>query len=444
MRSSLFLGAVLSVILLFCADSFASVINVNVRDIKTSSGVRYWFLEEKTFPVVSISVAFKNSGYLYDPNDKQGLAVLASSIILQGAVDSEGVSISKKLQNMGISMNFSADGENAYISLKTLSENLDDALVMLRQCLFNTSIDQKVFLTEKERQKSEVRRALNEPANLASETLKSLVFKDHPYANVSFGTLQTVDSISLQDVQSYIDNTFDLDKMVIGVVGNVDEEHLSEALDMTFANFKRGQNKNEVKNIAPALGLRGYVKYDSAQSVVVFSGNGISQDDPNYKVAQVLVNALGGTALSSVLMKELRENLGITYHVGSQLYTFGNYGVFSGILYTDGVTARKGIDALLKTIKEVSNNGLDNTSFEISKSDIVNSFIFSFLNSSSIAGVLREFQLLDMDVDYINNYTAEYESISKEDVDKFAKEFLSDLSIVEVGSKNNIDAEASV
>ena len=443
MRSSLFFGVVLSVMLLFSTDSFAAVINVNVRDVKTSSGVRYWFLEERTFPAVSISVAFKDSGYLYDPHDKQGLAALASSIILHGAVDNEGVNISKKLQNMGISMNFSADGENAYISLKTLSENLDDALVMLRQCLLNASIDQKIFLAEKERQKSEVRRALNEPANLATGTLKSLIFKDHPYSNVSLGTLESVDSISLQDVQSYIGNTFDLDKMVIGIVGDIDEEHLSEALDMTFADFKRGQNKNKIENIAPALGMRGYVKYDSAQSVVVFSGNSISQDDPNYKVAQVLVNALGGTALSSVLMKELRENLGITYHVSSQLHTLGNYGLFSGILYTDGVTARRGIDALSRTIKEVSDNGLDDVSFEIAKSDIINGFIFSFLNSSSIAAVLREFQLLDMDVDYINSYTAEYESISREDVNKFAKEFLGDLSIVEVGNKNNIGEKIS-
>ncbi|MDD9362252.1 MAG: insulinase family protein, partial [Anaplasma sp.] len=134
-----------------------------------------------------------------------------------------------------------------------------------------------------------------------------------------------------------------LDKVVIGVVGNASEENVSRMLDKALARLGRGQNSKVIGDAVLNIGLRGYVAYDSPQSVIVFAAKSIPRKDPKYHVAEILSSALGGMGLSSVLMQEIREKLGITYHVSSGLYNVEGASLFEGILFTDKETARKGV-----------------------------------------------------------------------------------------------------
>ncbi|MDB1135327.1 M16 family metallopeptidase [Candidatus Anaplasma sp. TIGMIC] len=428
------------VILSTGSHCFARGLDVNVQDVVTSQGNKYWHIQEDTLPMVAVTMAFKNSGSLYDPVSKKGLAALVSSVIARGTVAKDGESIAKKLQGRGVTLDVYADGDNIYVSIKTLAENLDFALSAVGSSLIYASIDEAVFNVEKEKQKADIRGSAMEPTVLASEMLDKIMFGDDPHAYPVQGTIPTVESIMLEDVESYRRENFDLDKMVIGVTGNVSKEVLSDILDRSFAGIPRGQNTKEIQSAHPKLGLRGYVKYSAPQSVIVFATKGVSYKDPKYHVAEVLNNALGGIGLSSVLMQELRQRMGITYNVSSSLRHGGGADLLQGALFTDSTTAKEGVKALLKTINSVKEKGLDEKSFKIAKADLINSFVFAFLKRSSVAAELVQLQLRGLGVDYIRNYSSIYDSVTLRDVNEFAKDFFGDFTIVEVGSRNNIGA----
>ena len=414
-------------------------IDIDINDAVTKGGIKYWYVHEKTLPMVSIAMAFQNSGSLYDPVGKKGLATLATSVVERGATR-DGLKLSEQLRKKGIVLDLSVDGDNTYVTLQTLAENLELALSVVGDCLSDAGIDKGVFEIEKEHLKYDSNINGNTPQQQASDMMDRIVFGDQPHAYPIKGTPDTVENLTLEDIENYRRENFDLDKMFMGVVGDVSQEFLSEVLDKAFSKINRGQNAKLPIEGVPNIGSRGYVKYDSPQSVVAFASKAIAQDDPKYHMAQILDRALGGIGLSSVLMKELREKLGITYSVSSSLQHFGGTSLFSSVLFTDSNTAKEGVEAFLSTIERVRENGLDERSFQIAKANIESAFLFSFLRTSDVAEKLVRLQLRGLGTDYIRKYNSEYESVTLQDVNEFAKNFFGDFSIVEVGVKNNIGA----
>ncbi|KJV64967.1 peptidase M16 inactive domain protein [Anaplasma phagocytophilum str. ApMUC09] len=439
MRNKLFGHVLFFISVLFWGTHcFASDMKIDIRDVKTSAGIGYWYKQKEGLPLVSMTMAFKNAGFIYDPIDKKGLALLATSLISRGTTK-DGESIAKLFQEKGIIFHVSVDSDNAYVTLKTLSENLDFALGLIGEVLVDSPIDEEVFVIEKERQKSDIRRDASDPGQLAHNMLNKVVFGDQPHAYDASGTLDALEGVTIEDVENYRRENFDLDKLVIGVVGNASEEDVSRMLDGALARLGRGQNSKVIGDAVLNIGLRGYVAYDSPQSVIVFAANSIPRKDPKYHVAEVLSSALGGMGLSSVLMQELREKLGITYNVRSGLYNVEGASLFQGILFTDKTTARKGVEAFLRTVQSVKEKGLDKRALEIARAKLVSSTLFSLSRTSSMSQVLVYLQLHGFSAD-IHNYSARYESVTLEEVNEFAKNFLGDFTIVEVGAENNIDA----
>ena len=54
-------------VFIFSTEAWATT----VKEIKTPGGFTAWLVEEHTQPLVSVSIAFKNSGTAYDENGKE-------------------------------------------------------------------------------------------------------------------------------------------------------------------------------------------------------------------------------------------------------------------------------------------------------------------------------------------------------------------------------------
>ncbi|MGN7678206.1 MAG: M16 family metallopeptidase, partial [Anaplasma sp.] len=367
--------------LLVGTECLADKAHVDVRDASTKGGINYWYVEEHGLPIVSVSVAFKKAGAAYDPQGKSGLAYLASTL-LPWIEMSEGKSVTQKLGEKGIDLSVSVDLENVYISLKTLSHNLDEALGALGYCLSDLEIGEGIFERAKERQKAEARQSATEPSDLAAYGIARVLFGDHPYGRPVRGMIGEIEGITIEDVLLHRKESFDLDQLVIGVVGDVDVKSLSDMLDKRLSRLGRGQNKKVIDQVDIRFGQKGYIKYEAPQSVVMFSGKGVPLNDPRYHAMQLLNNALGGDiAISSVLMRELRKKLGITYHVSSFLFNEGPADLLCGVLYTDNSTAKQGVEGLVRVINDIKTHGLDEQLFNVAKADIQNSLVLSLLDT---------------------------------------------------------------
>ncbi|XGA08585.1 MAG: pitrilysin family protein [Wolbachia endosymbiont of Xenopsylla cheopis] len=431
----------LFLLLFFCTGFHTGDVNIKVEEITTNNNFKFLFVENHDLPVVSLDITFKNSGYAYDNQEKQGLAAFTSAFLHEGAGSNSALEFAKKLENKGIKLFSDVSKEYFHVHLKTLSENLPDAMSLLSDYLLRSNFDDNGFNRTKEMQAVLIKKLKNDPKFVAKSGLRKLLFGKHPYANAEYGSLDTIKNITQDDVLQYVKRNFNQEKMVISVVGSVNSKELSELIDNYLLQLptKTEEPARRVENANLNLGKNGHAFMDIPQSVVFFGQEGIAIDDPNYYKVYLLNYTLGGMSLNSMLMHELRDKLGITYHISTFLDTNEHSNILSGILYTDNSTAAQAISAIKQVFNEIKEKGISGQLFEDAKTNIINSFIFSLSNNDNVIHYLTKMQLHNFKADYINNYINSFEKITLKDVNNITHSSLSadNLSFFEVSKKNS-------
>ncbi|WP_265042542.1 M16 family metallopeptidase [Wolbachia endosymbiont (group A) of Sphecodes monilicornis] len=411
--------------------------NLNIEEVTTRKGFKFLFVENHDLPKVSLNISFKDAGYVYENAEKQGLTWFTSLIIQEGAGKNDAKDFAKKLEDKGISLNFIADLEAFRVSLNTLSDNLEEAISLLSDTIMRPKVDPEGLNRVFEKAKVDFNNLEKNPGFVAVEELNTLLFKKHPYSKSMYGTLDTRVSITRDDVLTYIKRNFAKDNIVISVAGCAKKEEIITLLDKYLSKLpsKRSKvRKIPVKNdFGPAESKNIFM--DIPQSVILFAQKGIAYEDPDYYNAQVLVNALGGMGLNSVLMKELRQNLGITYGISASMasYTHGN--IIAGGLSTDSSTASQSISAIRDTLSRIKKKGIDEQLFKDAKIGLVNNLVLRLSNNINTAMLLDDMQINDRDVNRINNYANVINDVKLEKVNELASSLLEpeNLFFVQVG-----------
>ncbi|MDE5061353.1 MULTISPECIES: M16 family metallopeptidase [Wolbachia] len=411
--------------------------NLNIEEVTTRKGFKFLFVESYDLPKVSINISFKDAGYVYENSEKQGLGWFTSLIIQEGAGKNDARDFAKKLEDKGISLNFIAGLEAFRVSLNTLSENLEDAISLLSDAIIRPKVDSEGLNRVFEKAKVDFNNLEKNPFFVAGEELNTLLFKKHPYSRSKYGTVDTIMSITRDDVLTYIKRNFTKDNIVISVAGCAKKEEIITLLDKYLSKLpsKRSKvRKIPVKNdFGPAENKNIFM--DIPQSVILFAQKGIAYEDPDYYNAQVLINALGSMGLNSILMKELRQNSGITYGVYASIILNKHGNIMIGSLSTDSSTASQSISAVKDTFSRIKKEGIDEQLFRDTKISMVNSYVFSMFNNNNIVAKLNNIQTNNRDINHINDFVSYINDVKLEKVNELASSLLEpeNLFFVEVG-----------
>ena len=424
--------------------AYADNVNLDIKKASTKSNVQYLYVEHHDLPAISLKFAFKKAGYAYDTSNKQGLAHFTSQILQKGSKNTNELDFIKQLEGKGIVLKFDVDQDNFYIFLKTLSENLEEALSLLSDCILNPITDPKIFNRVKDEKIANIKALYASPTFIAASELTHAIFKGHPYSNNVHGTLHTINNISPEDIPLYIKNSFDINQVAISATGDIDTVKLSDLLDKyLLSNLPSGNNKNTIPDITVNKEQKLlYVHRDIPQSIIMFATDTVPYNDKEYYASNLFNTILGGLSLNSILMTELRDKLGLTYHSESSLQNMDHSNALVGIITTDNTTVTKCISVLTDTLENIKKQGIDKTIFSTAKSSIMNSFILSLLSNDNITNILLDLQLHGLDSSYINQYNSNYEAITVKDVNKIAQKILSsELVMIEVGKNNNLNGK---
>ncbi|WMT84241.1 insulinase family protein [Wolbachia endosymbiont of Listronotus oregonensis] len=411
--------------------------NLNIEEVTTRKGFKFLFVENHDLPKISLNISFKDAGYAYENVEKQGLTWFTSLIIQEGAGKNDAKDFAKRLEDKGISLNFIAGLEAFRVSLDALSENLEEGISLLSDAIMRPKVDPEGLNRVFEKAKVDFNNLEKNPFFVAGKELNTLLFKKHPYSKSEYGTLDTVMSITRDDVLTYIKRNFAKDNIVISVAGCAKKEEIITLLDKYLSKLpsKRSKvRKIPVKNdFGPAENKNIFM--DIPQSVIFFAQKGIAYEDPDYYNAQVLINALGSMGLNSILMKELRQNLGITYGVYASIILNKHGNIMIGSLSTDSSTASQSISAVKDTFSRIKKEGIDEQLFRDTKISMVNSYVFSMFNNNNIVAKLNNIQTNNRDINHINDFVSYINDVKLEKVNELASSLLEpeNLFFVEVG-----------
>jgi zinc protease len=413
--------------------------------IVSPRGIVAWLVQEPSIPLISVEFAFRG-GASQDPAAKPGVAALATSLLDEGAGEIDSKTFHERVEAKAIEMNFTATRDYVAGSLRTLTDNQDEAFDLLRLALTAPRFEAEDVERIRDQTLSGLRRATTSPNELASQRWWSIAFPDHPYGRPVRGTLESVPAITAEDLRAYVRSQFARDNLKLAIVGNIDAATAGTLIDRVFGSLPAKAELTPIVAAAPqGLGQKINIDLDVAQSVLMIGGAGIARNDPDFMAAFVLNHVLGGSAFSSRLYKEVREARGLAYSVYSAVMPLDYAALFMSGTATRSDRAAETLSVMEAEIRKLAETGPTEEEVTKAKSFLTGSYALRFDTSVKIAEQLVQIQLDDLGIDYIDRRNSLIEAVTLADVKRVATRLLDhSMLIAVVGRAQPIPATAAV
>ena len=413
----------------------APALATTIERVVSPGGIEAWLVHEPAVPMIAIDFAFVG-GAAQDAPGKGGTASLVASLLDEGAGDLDAKTFHARLERKAIELGFQAERDTLRGTLRTLTENKDEAFEYLRLAVTQPRFDQSDVEVIRAQILSMLRRATTSPTDIANLRWWQVAFADHPYGRPVNGTLESVPTVTIADLKDYTHRVLARGNLKVAVVGDIDAETVKVMLDRVFGGLPAQPELKPVPNVSPqGLGRRIVVKVDVPQAVLAFGGPGIARKDPDFMAAYIVNHILGGGAFSSRLYQEVREKRGLAYSVYDSLVWLNHSALFLGGTATRADRAGETLDVIDKEIHRLADDGPTADELAKAKAYLNGSFVLNLDTSSKIAALLVQLQLDGLGIDYFTRRPEMINGVTLEDARRVAKRMLDSGMLVTVAGR---------
>jgi zinc protease len=419
--------------LLILMPSFAHA--VVIERVVSPSGIEAWLVREPAVPLIALNFSFAG-GASQDTNEKAGAASLAANMLDEGAGDLDSRAFHERLERRAIEMNFSVGRDFTYGSLRTLNDNRDEAIELLRLAINAPRFDTEPLERVRGQVLSVLRRASTDPNSLASRRWWAAAYPGHPYGRESRGTLDSVPRIVADDLRDFTRRVFTRDGLKIAIVGDIDAKAAGEMIDRIFGSLPAKGDLRPVPDVAMSgLGTRSVIDVDVPQAVVMFGAPGLARSDKDFMAGYMANHILGGGTFSSRLYNEVREKRGLAYGVSQSLVWFKHSAVVIGGTQVRADRTGDALSIIEQEVKRMGEAGPTAEELAKAKSYLKGSYILGLDTSTKIASQLIQIQNDNLGMDYMTRRDALIDAVTLDDVKRVSKRLFSQGLLVTIAGK---------
>ena len=401
-----------------------------IERIVTPAGIEIWLVRDRNLPMISLEFAFLG-GASQDPADKPGVANFVASLLDEGAGDLDAATFHERLEERAISLAFGAKRDNLRGSIRTLTENRDQAFELLRLSLTAPRFEGQELERIRAAVLAQLRRRSTNPSDIAADRWFARAFPGHPYGRPIQGTLESAAEIAVDDLRAYVRRMLARSNLKIAAVGDIDAAELAVLVDRTFASLPARSDPVPVADVEPrGLGTSETIELKVPQTVITFGSIGLKRADPDFIPAFVLNHVLGGGGFESRLFREVRERRGLAYSVYSYLAPYEHTGLFLGGVSTRNDRAAETLEIIVAEIKRIAADGPTADELEKTKRFLIGSYPLRFDTSGKITANLLDIQIENLGIDYIDKRNALIEAVTFEDIRRAARRFLAEVKLL--------------
>ena len=208
-----------------------------IEEFTMENGMKVTFVHKANLPIVQMYFSI-NSGSIYDPKNKSGLAYLTSLLVDEGAGGLNTMDLDKEMEKLGSILNISTDHDSVFLSLTCIEEHFPRTLELGSKILTDPHFNQADFEREKNRHTTKIVQSLDDPSFVASTCFSKTLFKNSQYSRTTLGTQETVENITNEDVRNFYNKFFVPNNINLIVVGSISRQKLSDELIKNFSDWK--------------------------------------------------------------------------------------------------------------------------------------------------------------------------------------------------------------
>ncbi|WP_113912176.1 M16 family metallopeptidase [Pelagivirga dicentrarchi] len=415
---------------------------IDVQDLTTPDGINLWLVEDHTIPFVALEMRFRGGASLDQPG-KRGATNLMTGLLEEGAGDMDSREFARRAEALAANFSYNVGDDMLSVSARFLTENRDQAVALLRESLVNPAFNQKSIDRVRAQVNSIIESDMKDPRAIVSRRFDAQTFGDHPYATSKDGTLDSVASLTRDDLIAAHRAALVRDRLYVAAVGDITADQLT-ALVADLTDGLPATSDIDLPGAADTdlPGGITVIDFPTPQSVVTFAQPGIDRDDPDFFAAYLLNQILGGGGFESRLMQEVREKRGLTYGVYSYLVDRDNAQLWMGQVASANDRVAQAIEVIQDEWQKMRDNGVTAQELEDAKTYMTGAYPLRFDGNAPIANIAVEMQVEGLPTDYIATRNDKVNAVTLEQINRVARELLdpSKLTFVVAGKPEGVGA----
>jgi len=359
-----------------------------------------------------------------------GITHLLEHMLFKGTKSMRVGEIEKRIKGFGGAINGFTSHDYTGYRIVILKEHFNETLTMLKEILFDSSLDAGELEREKDVILKEIRMNRDEPSKYVLQLLWSTAYRAHPYHNPIIGYEEIFNKLTRNDLIKYYKRMYVPSNIVLGIAGDVDSK---SAYIKVYDIFKNVQRKSFLEVEKPKeprqISKRIFQKREDVKlAYFAYGFQGVSIFSKDMFALDVLSIILGEGA-SSRLNQSLYRDKELVYSLGSWNYTPKDPGIFiiSGLAEPEKLQDAE--DAIWAEIEKIKEEGIDEDELTKAKNGVLAGYISSRQTVTGQASDVASSEFITGDYDFSQKYVDGINSLSSDDIEELAFKYLSDKNV---------------
>lgn len=387
--------------------------------------------------VVAISIYAKGGGFL---EKIPGTADIMSALMLKGTKNYSSLELAQVLEENGIKISPSASSDNFSIEVLTTKSQLPKTLELLDEVVNKATFDDYEIEKTRTSMLNSIKKSRDVPFNSALEEYKSLIYENSVYSNGTKLFEKTLPTIQKEDIFEYYNTIFNPENIVISVNGNINVNDIANQLTDIFAKSKsivKFDYNNYVSKIFPLNTQKTSTKkvkdLKTAWLVLGWQAAGVL-NQKDCATLQV-IDAILGSGMSSRLFKNVRDQEGLAYQLGSSYSPKVLKGAFTLYIGTNPKTLNLAKEKMLAEVSRMKTEFVSDKELQEAKDKIIGNYVISQETNLDKASTVGWFEASGRGFNFKDKYETVINSVTASDIIEVANKYFNGnyvTSVVEV------------
>lgn len=373
--------------------------------------------------IVAMSIYAKGGCFL---EKIAGTADVTASVMLKGTQKYSSLELAQMLEENGIKISPSASADSFSIDVLTTKAQLPKTLELLNEVVNNATFDDYEIGKTITTKLNSIKESRDVPMNLALEEYRSLIFEGSVYSNGPKLYEKTLPKIQRDDIVEYYNTIFNPKNMVISIDGNVNTNDVVQQLSEMFqpkncAEFDYSAYASKIYPITAKTVVQNIADLKTAWIIMGWQAAGV-QSQKDSATLQV-INAILGSGMSSRLFRNVRDQEGLAYQIGSSYSPKILKGAFTLYIGTNPKTAELAREKMLDEINRMKTEFVSDKELQEAKDKILGNYVLSQETNLDKASAVGWFEASGRGFEFKDKYEKLINEVSASDIIEIANKY---------------------
>ena len=421
------------------APATAELVNENsqTQKYKLSDGATMLYTPNNVNDIIAISI-YAKGGQLAE--QKAGTANLTATAMMRGTKNYTSLELSQVLEDNGIKIQPSASADAFVINVLTTKDEYDKTLELLNEVVNNATFEDYEIDKVKTEKLNTIKRNKDVPLQRAIEEYRDLIYQNSPYSISSKILEKNIPNITKEDIINYYNSIFAPKNLVISINGNIDKDKTIQDLNNIFKpkenakNFDFAQYNSKIPTVTtPRQTIQKVPTTETAWILLGWQTNGVL-NEKDYATLQV-IDSLLGSGMSSRLFKDLREQEGLAYQLGSGYSPNVLRGSFLLYIGTNPQTLDKAKSGLFAEITRLKTEYVGDKELQDAKEKLLGNYVIGLETNLDKASNIGWYEASTRGYEFKDKYEKLINSVTDSDIIEIANKYFTDDYILSIVTK---------